>query len=117
MITRLEQPVYSVNNCSYCAVNFETDKKKSIDPGESHLQIMTCNQEYASFNGLPPGLRPRRVICGGVLLQVKGWGHSFGETNSGADAETLSLCTVGRCHSLNPGVVVKLSKEARRDTR
>lgn len=77
---------------------------------------MTCYQEYASFDGLPPGLCPCRVICGGVLSQVKGWRQRFGETNSGADTETLSLCTVGRCHTLNPGVVVKLRKEARGDT-
>ena len=86
-----------------------------MSDGRLYLQFMTRHQEYASFDELPPGLRPCRVISGGVLPQVERRGQRFGETNAGADAVALSLCAVGRGRTLDPHVVVHLREEARRD--
>lgn len=74
----------------------------------THLQVVTGDQEDASFDALPPGLGPRWVIFRGELPQLKGRWHCFGQTNCGADARTLPLCAVGQCDPLNPHVVVDL---------
>lgn len=76
-----------------------------------HLQLMTGHQEYASFDELPPRLRPRGVIFGGVLPQLERRRHGFGETNAGADAVTLTLRAVGRRRPLDPHVAVHLRGE------
>lgn len=81
-----------------------------------YLQLVTGHQEYASCDGLPPGLCPRGVVCSGVLLQFKRRRHSFGMTNCGADTKSHPLCAVrGRC-ALNPEVVVKLRGRQRYNT-
>lgn len=77
----------------------------------THLQVVTGDQEDASFDALPPGLGPCRVVFGGELPQLEGWGHCFGQTNGRADASTLPLCAVGRCGALNPHVVIDLKGE------
>ena len=77
----------------------------------SYLQFMTCHQEDASLDGLPPGLGPRGVVFGGELPQVERRGHGFGQTGTGADAVTLPLGAVGWGRTLNPPVAVNLSEE------
>lgn len=72
---------------------------------------MAGHQEYASFDFLPPGLCPCRILAGGVVLHQEGRGYGSGPTHRGADAESVSLRTVrGRC-ARNPEVIVQLTKE------
>lgn len=77
---------------------------------------MTSHQENAPTDTFPPGLGPRRVIFGGIILDFEGRGDRFGHMNCRANAETVPRCTVGGRCTLSPEVVVHLKeKEPRGD--